>query len=389
LQMDSEGYLVNGSTGARIMGWQADMNTGAMDVGSPIRSIRIPIDSSVALKTNNVDVTGNLNSDTNRTQPLWTTSGSAVSLSPGNDPLGSYTTTFGVYDSLGQMHDITLTFVRAASDGLTYDPDGTGPLTATNAGGYYDSNNDGINDTQVPISTDPNLNANLWTVHWITDAETNPTHSTPSDASFFTDYPALAITTGETPPSRLGAVTFDQFGQIAFTGQSLSLGGVQGSPGSIGGAGTGTRWDINVDLSGLTMLNTAYTVAASSQDGLPGGGMTGFTLSDVDGRIYGNYSNGSQRLVGELALATFNNSAGLFRNGQNMYTVGLNSGLARIGTPGSGDRGSLTSGYVEGSNTDMSREFAGMILAQRGFQASTRIINTADTLLNELVNLRR
>jgi len=73
----------------------------------------------------------------------------------------------------------------------------------------------------------------------------------------------------------------------------------------------------------------------------------------------------------------------------NQFTAGLNSGEPRLGAPGSGGRGSITSGYVEGSNVDMSREFTNMIMAQRGFQASTRVITTSDQMLQDLVNLGR
>jgi flagellar hook protein FlgE len=180
----------------------------------------------------------------------------------------------------------------------------------------------------------------------------------------------------------IGGILFNQYGQIEYSGQRIVLSKVQASDGA-------AVRDITINLSGLTMLNSGYTVAAGSQDGLPGGGLNGFNISDNDGKIYGTYSNGSQRVIGQFAMATFNNSTGLFRNGGNTYTVGLNSGLPRIGTPGSGDKGTIASGYAEGSNTDMSREFASMILAQRGFQASTRIITTADEMLQALVNLGR
>lgn len=137
------------------------------------------------------------------------------------------------------------------------------------------------------------------------------------------------------------------------------------------------------------MLSTASSAALGSQNGLAAGSLLGFNVSANTGEIYGAYSNGDQRLVGQLALAMFVNPAGLVRTGGNNYVAGLNSGEARIGAANAGGRGKIASGYVEGSNVDMSREFSNMILAQRGFQASSRIINTSDSLLQELVNLGR
>lgn len=334
LQMDSMGYLVNGSTGFRIQGWQADLATGQIEAGGPLTGIRIPIDSSVALQTNNVTVVGNLDASANRVAPTGL---------PGESNLGNYSVTFGVYDSLGEMQEITVMFVRTEETGV--------PATET------------------PLE---------WEVFWIQD----PSVPLYPKAAFDAANTKLDVEAGENPPGTLTNLTFNEFGQIDFSAQRIVLEDVPGSDGT-------TPRDITVDLSGMTMLTAPYTVAASSQDGLAGGGLSGFIISDVDGTIYGVYSNGAQRALGQFGMASFNNPAGLFRQGNNTYAVGLNSGLPRVAPPASGDKGTIASGYVEGSNVDMSREFTGMILAQRGFQASSRIINTSDEMLQELVNLKR
>jgi flagellar hook protein FlgE len=177
-----------------------------------------------------------------------------------------------------------------------------------------------------------------------------------------------------------GTITFDSDGQWVSTTGRLN---VPASP----GATTPTRVDMN--LEGMTMLATANGAALGSQDGLAAGSLMGFNVSSNTGEIYGAYSNGDQRLIGQLALAMFVNPSGLIRQGGNSYAAGLNSGEPRVGAPAAGGRGTVASGYVEGSNVDMSREFANMILAQRGFQASSRVINTSDQMLQELVNLGR
>ena len=90
-----------------------------------------------------------------------------------------------------------------------------------------------------------------------------------------------------------------------------------------------------------------------------------------------------------MALARFTNPTGLFRGAHTTLQACQNSGEPEIGTANSGGRGSISSGYLEASNVDMAQEFTNMILAQRGFQASSRVITTSDEILQELVNLKR
>ena len=101
------------------------------------------------------------------------------------------------------------------------------------------------------------------------------------------------------------------------------------------------------------------------------------------------YTNGLRTQVGQLALARFTNPTGLFRGPNTTFQAGLNSGEPEIGAANTGGRGIISSGYLEASNVDMAQEFTNMILAQRGFQASSRVITTSDEILQELVNLKR
>jgi flagellar hook protein FlgE len=125
------------------------------------------------------------------------------------------------------------------------------------------------------------------------------------------------------------------------------------------------------------------------QDGLAAGTFSTFFVTPQTGEIVGVYSNGMQRLIGQLALASFVNPSGLLQQGQNLYMVGPNSGDPAIGQAGTGTRGTIAAGYLEGSNVDLGQEFTNMIVAQRGFQASSRIITTSDEMLLEIVNLKR
>lgn len=147
--------------------------------------------------------------------------------------------------------------------------------------------------------------------------------------------------------------------------------------------------NIDLDLSKLTMLSADTTLSPRSQDGLAAGSVSELYGAPNTGEMYLVYSNGLKQLVGQLALAHFTNPSGLLRAGGNQYKIGLNSGEPQIGTANTGGRGAITSGYLEASNVDMAQEFTNMILAQRSFQASTRVITTSDQILQELVNLKQ
>ncbi len=109
-----------------------------------------------------------------------------------------------------------------------------------------------------------------------------------------------------------------------------------------------------------------------------------------DGRLTATYDNGQSKLLGQIAVANFANAAGLSKEGENLYSATMNSGeFDGVGDDITATGGKMNSGVLEMSNVDLSAEFTEMITTQRGFQANSRIITTSDTLLEELVNLKR
>ena len=109
-----------------------------------------------------------------------------------------------------------------------------------------------------------------------------------------------------------------------------------------------------------------------------------------DGKIYGVYDNGEEKLLGQIAVARFTNPAGLEAIGNNLYQTTQNSGeFEGIGQEATEGGGSMSQGVIEMSDVDLSEEFTNMIITQRGFQANSRIITVSDTLLEELINLKR
>lgn len=116
--------------------------------------------------------------------------------------------------------------------------------------------------------------------------------------------------------------------------------------------------------------------------------MSGISVDDT-GKVYGKYTNGETRCLAQICVASFSNPSGLEAEGDSLFKASLNSGLFDgIGEEVS-KTGSFTVGALEMSNVDLASEFTSMITTQRGFQANSRIITTSDTMLEELVNLKR
>lgn len=145
---------------------------------------------------------------------------------------------------------------------------------------------------------------------------------------------------------------------------------------------------IDVDLGNLTGYSDLTTVEVSDSDGQAAGVLRSIAIGP-DGTVIGTFSNGLRQDIARLAIASFNNIDGLEKAGDSTLRATANSGAAQVGIAGNGNRGTLTGSALEMSNVDLSQEFTNMIIAQRGFQANSRVITTSDEILQELVNLKR
>ncbi len=154
------------------------------------------------------------------------------------------------------------------------------------------------------------------------------------------------------------------------------------------------RLDISFDFGkpgetgGLTQFNSDTTVTISDQDGYTTGRLDEISVNSV-GEVLGSFTNGTNRTLAQIYLASFTNPAGMVRTGENMFTESNNSGPAKMGVAGKSDTSTITSGALEGGNVDLAQEFTNMIVTQRGYQATSRVVSTSDQLLQELVNLSR
>jgi len=180
-----------------------------------------------------------------------------------------------------------------------------------------------------------------------------------------------------------GTVRFNTDGSLlSFEGGPLTFNPAeaQGIVINLNGGTVGT-------FDGITQFASPSTTIALNQDGHGMGVLQDFSV-DTTGKIVGSYSNGVTRTLGQIALARFANPSGLQLAGENIYMGTVNSGDAMIGLE-SGNVNQVYSGYLELSTVDLAEQFTDMIIAQRGFQASARVISVADQLLNEVTQLKR
>jgi flagellar hook protein FlgE len=180
------------------------------------------------------------------------------------------------------------------------------------------------------------------------------------------------------PDGSLLSFSYDGGGsQLSFDpGNGASLVNIQLNAGNAG------------QYNGLTGFASPFTASAIHQDGYTMGILEKIAI-DPAGTITGIFSNGISRTLAQIILADFSNQGGLRRAGNSLYQSSANSGSAIHGVAGETVAGSISSGALESSNVDIAHEFTNMITAQRGFQANARVITTSDTMLDELVNLKR
>ncbi|MDR2798111.1 MAG: flagellar hook protein FlgE [Treponema sp.] len=347
--VDQEGTLVNPANGMKVQGWMAQDVQGVqtLDVSRDAEDLIIPVGSKdPARATTMVNFACNLD----KRIPEIPEGATALDIQR-----GTWNTTIKIYDTFGEEHILQVEFTRV-------------PGTA--------------NSWNAAVVVDP-------------DAEVGTN---------------TAIGLGEQAPAAGEGAAFT----VNFSNNGTLLSAVDGAGNESGGAGNvimNVAYDVqNTDpdaegaqvrqefalnlgtVGGFVNSITQYAEQSSSkavmQDGYSMGYLDNFKI-DASGIITGVYSNGSNRTIGQIALASFTNQGGLEKAGENLYVVSTNSGAANIGPSGIAGKGGIVSGVLEMSNVDMAEQFTDMIVTQRGFQANSRTIQTADQLLQELLTLKR
>jgi flagellar hook protein FlgE len=146
--------------------------------------------------------------------------------------------------------------------------------------------------------------------------------------------------------------------------------------------------DGGTGIDASTQYGSRSSVARHSQNGSSAATLASMSFND-DGVLTAVYDNGVQRELGQVAIAKFENTEGLFKTGKNLFKETRKSGQAAIGKPGLDGRGEVLSKSIEASNVDIANEFINLMAAQRNFQANTRTITTSDQMLQEVLNIKR
>lgn len=345
--LDKDGTLVNPANGYKVQGWMAREIDGEMVLrtSASTEDLIIPVGSKDPAKaTQNVNFACNLNKNT----PLIPEENATEA----EIAKGTWATEFKIYDSFGNAHNLAVNFRRV--------PDAPNQWDATVV---VDPDNAEFTQTQVGIGT--------------TAGETNT-------------FRVYFDNTGT-----LQAVTDAAGGRSNETGEIILLASYLVPESNLDEDGNPLRQTMNINLGTIgSQINTITQSASSSstkafyQDGYTMGYLENFKI-DSSGVITGVYSNGTNRTIGQLAMATFTNQGGLEKAGDNTYVESINSGIANIGTSGIAGKGSLLAGALEMSNVDLTEQFTDMIVTQRGFQGNAKTIQTADTLLETVLSLKR
>ena len=344
--IDKDGTLVNPSNGMRVQGWMANEINGEMIVTTAATptDLIIPVGSKDPAKaTENVKFACNLNKNT----PEILEGASAADIQK-----GTWNTEQEIFDSFGNKHLLSVSFRRVVGNPNQWE-----------ATVNVDVNNADYTQTRIGLGTTDGV-ANTFLVN-------------------FDNYGQLLSVTDSagnlTPES--GEIVL----QASYTVPEANT-DENGNP---------YRQTFNINLGTIGSMKNTITQPASisttkaySQDGYTLGYLDNFKI-DSSGTITGVYSNGTNRVIGQIAMASFTNDRGLEKAGDSTYVESNNSGQAMIGESGVQGKGKLLSGALEMSNVDLSEQMTDMIVTQRGFQSNAKTIQTADTLLETVLGLKR
>jgi len=427
---DSDGYL-SSTTGLVVQGWKVDQNKiddaaaagtslSSTPVTGSITDIKLDSFSSPAKATSSVTLVTNLDSDSSSESTRDNANHNyfyamSSSWDGTQDPAMpstaySYSTTVKVYDENGSPHNLTAYYDKITSDNgkeyweyaVTCDPsedgrvasDGT-KLSQTAAGGLlmvgtmtFDSSGslENLSAYTLKGSTASNGSLTSFTPGAWTAASVNKSGYPVFAANFKSSSNASFTDEANSNSIALNLGMRDTTGLVFDSGDG-TLASVSNS-GNIGNLLHFTASSLKINSTCTTNYATSSSTVFSSQNGYTAGLLSSISV-DSDGVLSGTYSNGVTIELYALALATFTNLQGLNSVGDNLYTSTLDSGEATTNRANTGIAGSISGNTLESSNVDMASEMVSMIITQRGFEANSKTITTVDTMLSELIQLKR
>lgn len=353
-QIDKDGYLVSkladGRVGLRVRGFQVyEYLENGQKKFRPVdwlSDVRIP--AIMAPPKATVEATFKINLDSREEPPV-------LPFNPDDPATYNYATAITIYDSLGHGHQLTLFFRKNSAEDNTWDVFATienGTITAGPGA-------PGVPEPQsARLVFDPE-----GALYEERDADGNLTDKIPITI----EWPQINPTTGEPYECPLTPQTvFIDFGKNqAFEGATQEEA-----------------------LEGTTQFGSPFDTYFLAQDGYPVGHILNFTVAE-DGLLTGYYSNGQTRPIAYIAIARFVNNEGLLRVGRTLWVETPESGQAIVGLASHGGRGKMLFKTLEQSNVDLANEFINMIVYQRAFQASSRVVMVSDAILADLAGLVR
>jgi flagellar hook protein FlgE len=347
--IDENGTLVNPANGMKVQGWMAREVEGyvMLDTSRPVTDLIIPIGSKdPARATTEVNFACNL--DKRIPEIPENPAGNQVIA-------GTWAAQVEVYDTFGEKHILQVEFTKVP-----------GAPNSWNAAVIVDPENEAGTNTTIGFGDAAPAagGATTFTVNFSNNGTLLSAIDGDGNASGASGQVLMnvAYDVPNTTPGEDGAPIRQEF--------ALNLGQVGGFTNSI------------------TQYAETSSTKAVKQDGYTMGYLDAFKI-DSSGVITGVFSNGTTRALAQVALATFPNQGGLEKAGDTTFRESNNSGMANIGPSGIASKGGIVSGVLEMSNVDMADQFTDMIVTQRGFQANSRTIQTADQLLQELLSLKR
>lgn len=298
-----------------------------------------------------INSTASPNPGTLFTNPVVQTPYVANQFDPSNQDTYNNATSLNVYDSLGNAHVMSMYFVKES--------------TINTWSMYTQIDDQDVGDPNPALPSPQNVlpTRAQFSLVFNTDGSLN---ETASDDVFISNW---------TPLNQDGVYNGSQRGLTVANGGTLPIPDPPNSSNFV------------IDLNGTTQFGSPFSVNAVSQNGFTTGRLSGLDVNS-EGIIFARYTNGQAQVLGQVALANFNNTQGLQPLGDTLWGETFESGQAIIGTPGSAALGVIQAGALEESNVDLSQELVQLIIAQRNFQANAKTIQTADTVTQTIINLR-
>jgi flagellar hook protein FlgE len=377
--VDGNGYLCMSSTGYKLMGWQVDQTTGDIrkDTVSALQVMSAANQTSAPEATEKAYVSGILDKND---KDVTSDAGYVLALTFYDDLGYSYTAKFAVTENTTTTK-VNGQDVESVVDGQ-YKISLSDVLDQNGESILYDE--DGVLLTGL---TKDNIQSDIFK-DAIVEYDTSTGVFTKVVSGGDTGTTANANNANNANGTTEDRMTLD----LTLSHSALF------NVGTLDNGRKDSRFrDITIDLSSSLNYNNGgtSTLSATRGDsvgddaGKKVGALIGLSVNG-DGKIYGSYDNGNTTLLCQIACAQFANASGLEKVGENCYSTTLNSGdFDGVGVEVDADGSSISTGQLEMSNVDLSSEFTSMIVTQRGFQANSRVITTSDTLLEELINLKR